>query len=204
VFSYPARVVHAAISAGINLVAAHTNLDVSLKARVIWGERLELEDKGPLPLANISREFPHAGTGEAPNPAYGELWSSDKPRTLTTLAAEITSITGTDVRAYGDSEALIATIATATGSASARIPEALLGGADVLIGGEFRYHDALGAVESGLCLIELGHDVSELPLLPLLTEAVHVHTTLDIGRIFELLQQAIWNGISTNNLAGGK
>ena len=37
-----------------------------------------------------------------------------------------------------------------------------------MICGEVKYHDALDAAESGLCIIELGHDVSELPLCALL------------------------------------
>ncbi|MDR1412471.1 MAG: Nif3-like dinuclear metal center hexameric protein [Actinomycetes bacterium] len=199
-FSWPARVVHAAISSGVALVNAHTNLDVSAKARALWGERLELEDIGPLPLANAAREFPHL-SGDYPS--FGELWHCEMPRTLNALAAEITSLTATDVRVYGDGEALVDTVATATGSATARIPEALLAKADVLIGGEFRYHDALGATESGLNLIELGHDVSELPLLPLLTEALHVRTSLDMVQIHEIQTDPIWNGISTSTLAGG-
>ena len=43
---------------------------------------------------------------------------------------------------------------------------------DCLVCGELKYHDALDAAESGLAIIELGHDVSELPLCALLATEV--------------------------------
>jgi len=44
-------------------------------------------------------------------------------------------------------------------------------GADALVCGEVRYHDALDAAESGLAIIEVGHDVSEWPLVEVLGRA---------------------------------
>jgi putative NIF3 family GTP cyclohydrolase 1 type 2 len=44
--------------------------------------------------------------------------------------------------------------------------------ADVLCAGEVRYHDALDAVARGLAIVEVGHDVSEWPLVSVLADAV--------------------------------
>lgn len=35
---------------------------------------------------------------------------------------------------------------------------------DCLVCGEIKYHDALELSERGVCIVDLGHDVSELPL----------------------------------------
>ena len=43
---------------------------------------------------------------------------------------------------------------------------------DVLICGEVRYHTAIDACESGLCIVELGHDVSEQPHCAVLVKSL--------------------------------
>ena len=75
----------------------------------------------------------------------------------------------------------LARVATATGSAGSLVGDALATGAQALVAGEVRYHDALDAVESGLAIIELGHDVSEWPLVGLLADAVRAHPGLGSG-----------------------
>jgi len=43
---------------------------------------------------------------------------------------------------------------------------AIAAGADLLISGELRYHAGQEAEASGICLVEVGHDVSERVVLP--------------------------------------
>jgi len=43
---------------------------------------------------------------------------------------------------------------------------------DLLVCGEVKYHMALDAAELGLCIIELGHDVSEQVHCPVLVESL--------------------------------
>ncbi len=61
---------------------------------------------------------------------------------------------------------------TSGGSAGSLLDACLAQGVECLICGEVKYHEALDASLSGLCIIELGHDVSELPLCDVL--AAHV------------------------------
>lgn len=75
-------------------------------------------------------------------------------------------------RVWGDPEAAVTRVSTATGSAGSLVGDVLASGASVLVAGEVRYHDALDALEAGLAVIELGHDVSEWPLVGLLEDAV--------------------------------
>jgi len=88
---------------------------------------------------------------------------------LATLAAGTFNITP---RIWGDPDAVVARVATATGSAGSLVGDVLASGATALVAGEVRYHDALDAVESGLAIVELGHDVSEWPLVSLLKDAI--------------------------------
>jgi len=90
-------------------------------------------------------------------------------RDLAECCASAFSITP---RVWGDRAATLARIVTATGSAGSLIPAALTAGADALVAGEVRYHDALDAAEAGLAIVEIGHDVSEWPLVSLLEDAV--------------------------------
>ncbi|MDR3685398.1 MAG: Nif3-like dinuclear metal center hexameric protein [Coriobacteriia bacterium] len=88
---------------------------------------------------------------------------------LATLAAGTFNITP---RIWGEQEALVARVATATGSAGSLVGDVVACGATALVAGEVRYHDALDAMESGLAIVELGHDVSEWPLVALLKDAI--------------------------------
>ena len=194
--TYPERVLAAALSAGIAVIAAHTNVDVAEPPRLYWGNKLDFEHIGPLPGLVTELGFPRqSSAGELPEP-YGELWHVNNPRNLTQLAAEVAGITGSCVRAFGEGDTLIETIVTATGSGGSRIAEAQLAGADLIIAGEFGYHAALAAVESGLVLIELGHDLSELPLVDFMAEAIFARTSLDEDKLHIEERPTLWRSIS--------
>ncbi len=102
----------------------------------------------------------------------GRICDLDAPESLADLARRVAVRAGGAVRVRGDGAATIGRVAVATGSASALVGAALGAGADVLVAGEVRYHDAVTAAEAGCAVIELGHDVSEWPLVPVLAAAV--------------------------------
>jgi putative NIF3 family GTP cyclohydrolase 1 type 2 len=126
-----------------------------------------------------------------------DLWRFQHPEKLKVIAAELSNIMSRTVRVYGDKETLITDIATATGSGGGRIPEALFAKADLLISGEFRYHDALAAVESGLTLIELGHDISEQPLVAMIAEAIHARSSIPDDRILIDEARSLWQPLGS-------
>ena len=70
-------------------------------------------------------------------------------------------------------------MATATGSGGSLLGAAKAAHADAIVLGEVRYHEALDALAEGLSIIELGHDVSEWPLVPALASAVKSTPGLD-------------------------
>lgn len=175
--------VWAAIRNGVALMCFHTALDVSRQAQGVLPELLGLEATGkvlsPLP--------------SQPTLGYGQVCAAPKGEALSLahLAARCTSVFGRAPRVWGRMDAQVRTVATATGSASNVGALALTAGMDCLVCGEVRYHDALDLSQAGLCIIELGHDVSEFPLTAVLADAVASYG-VGTDRIVILDQTANW------------
>ena len=102
----------------------------------------------------------------------GRICEPDGEITLEDLVGRAVALYGVTPRVWGDPDTVLRSIATATGSAGSLVPDAVAAGADALVAGEVRYHDALEARASGLCVVEVGHDASEWPLVGLLHEVV--------------------------------
>jgi ribonuclease HI len=84
---------------------------------------------------------------------------------LDDFAASVAASFGMEKARYsGNPESLINKAAVVTGSGAGYIREAS-GRAEVLVTGDFRYHDLIMAQESGLALVEVPHDVCELEAL---------------------------------------
>ena len=163
----PGAGVYAAIRHGVALMCFHTALDVSPRAARVLPGMLGLEFTGRVVEPSGSATAAAAGRG------YGQLSAvpADDPLSLGTLAARSTAVFGRQPRAWGDFERSLRSVVTATGSAGGCGRAALSAGADCLVCGEIKYHDALGLSQAGLAVIELGHDVSELPLVAVLVRA---------------------------------
>lgn len=175
--------VWAAIRNGVALMCFHTALDVSRQAQGVLPELLGLEATGKV-LSPLPSQ-PTLGYGQVCAALKGEALS------LAHLAARCTSVFGRAPRVWGRMEAQVRTVATATGSASNVGGLALAAGMDCLVCGEVRYHDALDLSQAGLCIIELGHDVSEFPLTAVLADAVASYG-VGTDRIVILDQTANW------------
>lgn len=159
----PGSVVWEAISSGVALMNFHTTLDVSTEAAYMLPGFLGLE------LAGIVERVTDDGRG------YGQLCrvrQDDAPMSLRNLAARCLSVFGRPARVWGDPDQPIDTVVTCTGSVGSLLDSCVGMSVDCIICGESRYHNVLAANEAGLCVIELGHDVSELPLCAILAQAV--------------------------------
>ncbi len=189
---------------GIALLAYHTCLDRALCAQRMLPRRLSLHYLHPLEgwarmISAAAHPSDAVGTHgvfhpDSVLPAYGAVCSTGgDPMALGDLVARCTAnLGGRAPRVWGDPSRLVHTVATCTGSVGSLADDALAGGVDVLIAGEVRYHAAVDAAGRGLALIELGHDVSELPLLDSLR-----HALLACGcppdRIVNLERPAHWH-----------
>jgi putative NIF3 family GTP cyclohydrolase 1 type 2 len=110
-------------------------------------------------------------------------------RDLAVLAGGAFNVTP---RVWGDPETPVPRVATATGSAGSLVGDVLASGAQALVAGEVRYHDALDAMGAGLAIVEIGHDVSEWPLVDLLVEAVSSVEGLPAEAIVQLSASYGW------------
>jgi len=115
-----------------------------------------------------------------------------EPVTLRALVQRAAATFSVVPRVWGDPETRVTRVATGTGSAGALIGDALAAGAHALVAGEVRYHDALDAMESGLAVVELGHDVTEWPLVGLLAATVSAVPGLDQRMVHSLPATAGW------------
>lgn len=160
----PGALVWAAIEAGVALMCYHTALDVSAEAQRVLPGMLNLQLKGVIaPLQGSRRK------------GYGQLCAArpgDGPLTLGQLAARCTAVFGRAPRVWGDLKRPLGRMATCTGAMGEVGAACLREGVDCLVCGEAKYHDALALSQAGLCLVELGHDASEIPLAAVLAAAV--------------------------------
>jgi len=104
--------------------------------------------------------------------ALGRITELEQPTPLSSLVELVAEKFDCTPRIWGSPDTMIAKVATGPGSAGSLIGAAAGAGADVLLAGEVRHHDALDAVQRGLTVIEAGHDVTEWPLVPILADAV--------------------------------
>ena len=157
-------VVWAAVESGVALMNFHTALDVSADAARALPSMLGLTLKGVVdPIGTARRK------------GYGQLCAvqaSDAPLTLGRLAARCVSVFGRQPRVWGDFSRELKTVATCTGSAGDLLAKCRAAGVECLVAGEVKYHAALEFSQAGLAIIEVGHDVSELPLVAVLAAAV--------------------------------
>lgn len=159
----PGAGVWKAIERGVALMNFHTTLDVSPRVQRVLPGLLGLTFK---------RVVEPIGTSD--EKGYGQLcdFGDEDPLTLEQLAARCTAVFGRAPRVWGDFSRAMEKVVTCTGSMGAVGRRALADQADCVVCGEARYHEALDLSLAGLCVIELGHDASELPLTTVLASAV--------------------------------
>lgn len=166
----PGAGVWAAIRGGVALMNFHTALDVSRRAQAALPQMLGFKHTGRLVETIESSK----------RKGYGQICqvpeADGKPDSLGHVAARCVSVFGRAPKVYGNFDSSVRVAVCALGSASNVAHGALAVGADVLVCGEVKYHDALELSQAGLAIIELGHDVSELPLA-----AVLAKTLADVG-----------------------
>ena len=160
---------YAARKMGIALIACHTNLDVCEEARLSLGTGLPLESRG------VMADFCDEEDTGFEHPRFAQLWWPTIATSVPYLATLLTDIYKTPVLrtlAPGGYEETLESVATATGSGGDAVEAAVSCYADLLITGELKYHQRLEASDRGLSVIELGHDISEWPLVTLLYDAL--------------------------------
>jgi len=99
----------------------------------------------------------------------GKIGSLEADMTLAQFAAKVKEDLGLQyVNVAGSLEAIVRRVAVCGGSGAALIHRAKEKGADVLLTGDVKYHEALEAREIGMNVIDAGHNASEKVLVPAL------------------------------------
>ena len=136
----------------LSLVSAHTNLDQTDLSGSACCARL-------LNLRNIRKEGNYLFIGEL-----------ETPIPALELRQRIAQALRFPVRCYGNDAAKITTLAIAGGADDGDWVLARTAGAQALLTGEVRHHNALAASMSDFVLFDGGHYGTEAPLVPQLAE----------------------------------
>lgn len=160
------RVAHA-IRNDVALIAMHTNLDRSPLAMAMLLSRMGL---------SYVEGLVDDGSGKPPFGCIG-VPSSGEDLTLSTLAYRCEAAFGIYPRVWGDPGMELHSVGVANGSSSSFASDIVDLDIDCLVTGEMSYHHASEVAASGMAVIELGHDVSEFPLLDVLGRVVESSDT---------------------------
>jgi dinuclear metal center YbgI/SA1388 family protein len=93
---------------------------------------------------------------------HGRIGTFAEPQPLGEVAARLKEKLGLEGLSFvGDPKRLVRTIAVGAGAGGSLIPLAIRRGADLLVTGDVKYHDAQDALDAGLAVIDIGHYNSE-------------------------------------------
>jgi len=156
------RCARLAAQMGMNILSFHTNLDSTergLNDQLAQG--LGLKELRPL-LPSRDPRYPRAGLGR-----IGSVSASNLERFVRNVASRLKL---KDLRYVGDPKHAVRRVAVMTGSGGGSINEAKSAGADVLVTGDVKYHQALDALAEGIALIDIGHFAGEIGMVSWLTQ----------------------------------
>lgn len=155
---YKGELLHTLIEAGIGLYVAHTNADVAHP-----GVSDALAD-----LLGVTRLRPLSPIDDGPA-GIGRVGELDEPMPLRDFVSRVVHrlpATAAGVRATGDPDRPVSTVAVSGGAGDGYLTHATAAGADVFVTADLRHHpagehDAAG----GPALIDVAHWASEWPWL---------------------------------------
>ena len=160
--TYKGRIIHRLIRADVALYTAHTNADIaSPGVSDALAGRLGLAGLRPL----VAAQGPGAGDGRG----VGRIGTLAAPMRLAELAgfvAERLPATAAGVRAAGDPERVIHTLAVCGGAGDSFLADATAAGVDAYLCADLRHHPAGEHVAAGgPALLDVAHWASERPWL---------------------------------------
>ncbi|NLT95287.1 MAG: Nif3-like dinuclear metal center hexameric protein [Clostridia bacterium] len=119
----------------------------------------------------------------------GRIGRFQEALTLGQLIEKVKAVLNTgDIRYVGDLNAPVEKIALCGGSGASLIKKAFNKGAQVLITGDIKYHEAQDAESLGLALIDAGHFATEHPVVSVVAQ--FLRRTLD-GQNVEIIESQI-------------
>jgi dinuclear metal center YbgI/SA1388 family protein len=162
--TYKGRIVHRLIRSDVALYTAHTNADTANPGvSDALADRLGLTDLRPLQPAAPGGAAEGGGRGLG---RIGRLPASLTLAELTAYAADVLPRTAWGVRAAGDPDRLIATMAVSGGAGDGFLTAATRAGVDAYLTADLRHHPASEHLAAGgPALLDVAHWASERPWL---------------------------------------
>ncbi len=162
--TYKGRIIHQLIKADIALYVAHTNADVAVPGvSDALATRLGLVDLRPLKPATPGT--PAAGEGRG----AGRIGRLPQPMSLAELArhaATVLPATAVGVRAAGDPNRTVHTLAVCGGAGDSFLADATAAGVDAYLTADLRHHPAgEHLATNGPALLDATHWATERPWL---------------------------------------
>jgi dinuclear metal center YbgI/SA1388 family protein len=139
-----------------------------------------------IPLKNTGKRRGYGMIGYLPEPqSVGELWQkfldkshngecSNSKKIFPNIIDDFSS-----VRVAGDRKRKVKKLAISNGSGGSFVQKAIFKGADLYITGDLDYHGVLDSLEAGMAVIELGHFLSEIPMIQSLYDYLRKDETMN-------------------------
>lgn len=147
-----------------------------------------------IPLINSGRRRGYGMIGYLPRPmTLGELWELflDKLNNSVSIFPQIYDLSS--IRLAGDRDRKIKKVAISNGSGGSFVQKAISKGADLFITGDIDYHGVLDALESEMAVGELGHFLSEIPMIQSLYEYLRGEKTMnDVEIVISSTNKVPW------------
>jgi len=187
--TYKGRIVHQLVKHDVALFAAHTNADVANPGvSDALAARLGLVDLRPLDPPPPGS--PAAGEGRG----VGRIGRLPAPLTLAALtahAARVLPKTAWGVRAAGDPDRVVTTVAVSGGAGDSFLATAAAAGVDAFLTADLRHHPASEAVAGGgPALLDAAHWATERPWLDEL--AAFLRDRLEVDALVSDLDTDPW------------
>lgn len=110
----------------------------------------------------------------------GRVGKLPAPMPLIDFIGQVKVALGSEyVRAAGPQDKMVKKVAVCGGSGAGFIHKAAFAGADVLITGDVKYHEAQEAAAAGIAVIDAGHFATEQPVVPFVAEYLTTCSTKD-------------------------
>jgi dinuclear metal center YbgI/SA1388 family protein len=167
--TYKGALLHQLIRAGIGLYVAHTNADVATPGvSDALAARIGLRDVRP--LVADARHQARVGTVDRPC----------RLAEFTELVAQRLPATAVGVRAAGDPDLIVTTVAVVGGAGDSFLAELGPAGVDVFLTADLRHHSASEHLAGGgPALLDAPHWATERPWLDALAAELHADLGLD-------------------------
>jgi dinuclear metal center YbgI/SA1388 family protein len=164
---YPCYLINNMIRSGMSLYTMHTNLDKAIGGvNEHLASTVGLDEISPLTLKTNDNSA-ILGVG------MGRIGNYPKPIRLKVLCQKIKECLGLQsIRFIGDPNMEIKRMAVCSGSGAGLINESFKKGAQALLTGDVKYHQAREAQGHKMALIDGGHFATERIILPVLKERI--------------------------------